>query len=391
MDETKEVVPVARPQWLEQTEAILETLNEGVLIADDSDRVLFVNTVFEEMTGVFRDDIVGQVPGHFYSSPEDYAALQEFRRTTSRKRRTREEFFLPKKNGSRLPVIVNARSIQAPEGRHLRIVTFTDISEQKGAQEELRSANAQLEERHKQLEQDLRLAARIQQSLLPKSLVWGGMRVESYYHPARTIGGDFGLVSPLDELHLDLLVCDVSGHGISSALVANRIYSETITLLHNAAPLGDMLRQLNRLLRHNIGDSGFFLTLAALRVDRNGERMIFAGAGHPPVMVVQPGEEPRLLESRNMILGALPDPVDMGSTLDVELQSKDRIILYTDGLTEVFDSRGEMLGIEGLRKFVRETSVLPLGEMKKSILNRVAAWREGPPTDDISLVLVEVS
>ena len=48
-----------------------------------------------------------------------------------------------------------------------------------------------------------------------------------------------------------------------------------------------------------------------------------------------------------MILGAFPDPVEMGSTLEVELQSKDRIILYTDGITEVFDSRGEMLGVEG--------------------------------------------
>jgi sigma-B regulation protein RsbU (phosphoserine phosphatase) len=391
MDETKHVAEIAQPQWLGQIEGILETLNEAVLIADEEDYVLFVNAVFEEMTGVSRADIIGRDAGQLYYSPEDYAVLQELRHKTFRMGRSREEFFLPTRNSGRLPVIISSRSIQDPEGRHLRIVTFTDISEQKRAQEELRSANRQLEERHRELQQDLLLAARVQQSLLPKSLVWGGMRVESYYHPARTIGGDFGLVSPLDEQHLDLLVCDVSGHGISSALVANRIYSETITQLHNGAPLGDMLRQLNRLLKHDIGGSGFFLTLAALRVDRSGERMVFAGAGHPPVMVVQPGEEPRLLESRNMILGAFPDPVDMGSTLDVELQSKDRIILYTDGITEVFDSRGEMLGVEGLQKFVRETSVLPLGEMKQGILDRVAAWREGPPTDDISLVLVEIS
>jgi len=387
----KHVADITQPLWLGQIEGILETLNEGVLIVDDSHCVLFVNAVFEEMTGIFRDDIVGQEAGRLYASPEDYAALQELRQKTFQTGRSRKEFFLPTRNGGRLPVIVSSRSIQDAEGRHLRITTFTDISEQKRAEEELRSANAQLEERHKELEQDLLLAARVQQSLLPKSMVWGSMRVESYYHPARAIGGDFGLVSPLDEQHLDLLVCDVSGHGISSALVANRIYSETITQLHNRAPLGDMLRQLNRLLRHDIGGSGFFLTLAALRVDCNGRHMVFAGAGHPPVMVVQPAAEPRLLESRNMILGAFPDPVEMGSTLDVELQSKDRIILYTDGITEVFDSRGEMLGVEGLQKFVRETSILPLAEMKQGILDRVAAWREGPPTDDISLVLVEIS
>ena len=391
MDETKHVADTAQSQWLGQIEGILETLNEGVLITDDGEHVLFVNTVFEEMTGVSRADIIGRDAAQLYYSAEDFAVLQELRQKTFRMGRGRGEFFLPTRNGGRLPVIVSARSIQDPEGRHLRIVTFTDISEQKHTEEELCSANAQLEERRKELEQDLVVAACVQRSLLPKSLVWGGMRVESYYHPARTIGGDFGLVSPLDKQHLDLLVCDVSGHGISSALVANRIYSETITQLHNAAPLGDMLLQLNRLLRHEIGSSGFFLTLAALRVDRDGKCMVFAGAGHPPVMIAQPGEEPRLLESRNMILGAFPDPVDMGSTLKVELQSKDRIILYTDGITEAFDSRGEMLGIDGLQKVVRETSVLPLAKMKDAILNRVANWRDGPPTDDISLVLVEIS
>ena len=107
-----------------------------------------------------------------------------------------------------------------------------------------------------------------------------------------------------------MLVCDVSGHGIGSALVANRIYSETMTQLRNGAPLGDMLRQLNRFVMQNIGSSVFFFTVAAARIDRGGRRMIFAGAGHPPAMIVQPGEEPRLLESRSMVLGALPDAVD---------------------------------------------------------------------------------
>jgi serine phosphatase RsbU (regulator of sigma subunit) len=65
-------------------------------------------------------------------------------------------------------------------------------------------------------------------------------------------------------------------------------------------------------------------------------------------------------------------------------------VLYTDGITDVFDSRGEMLGVEGVQKFVREASLLPFGEMKQGILDRVADWREGPATDDVSLVLMEV-
>jgi serine phosphatase RsbU (regulator of sigma subunit) len=163
-----------------------------------------------------------------------------------------------------------------------------------------------------------------------------------------------------------------------------------MTQLQNGVPLGDMLRGLNSFVMRNIGSSVFFFTLAAARVDRSGRRMTFAGAGHPPVMIVQPGEEPRLLESRSMVLGALPNAVAEEATLDVDLGAGDRIVLYTDGITDVFDSHGEMLGVEGVQKFVRETALLPFREMKQGILDRVAAWREGPPSDDMSLVLVEV-
>jgi phosphoserine phosphatase RsbU/P len=379
----------AKPEWLEQMEVILETLNEGVLISDDCDHVVFVNSVFEEMTGISRADILGRDPAELYS-PEDHLVLQELRRKTRQMGRSTNEFYLPTRAGGRLPIVASARSIEDPDGRSFTIVSLIDISEQKAAEQGLRTANAQLEKRQKEIEEDLVLAARVQQSLAPDSLVWGGIRVETFYHPVRTIGGDFGLVSPLDEDHLNIMVCDVSGHGIASALIANRIYSETMAQLNAGAPLGDMLRQLNHLVMQNIGTSLFFFTLSIARVDRNGKRMVFAGAGHPPAMLVRPGAEPRLLESRSTVLGTLPDAVDAESAVEVQLDAGDRIVLYTDGITDVFDSKGRMLGVAGVQRFVRETAMLPLDEMKNAILDRVAEWREGPPTDDISLILVEV-
>lgn len=380
----------AKPEWLEQMEDIFETLNEGLLISDDCGHVLFVNSVFEEMTGISRADIVGRDAGKLYYSPEDYRVLQELREKTHQTGRSRNEFHLPTKSGERLPIIASSRSIEDPDGRVFAIVTLTDISDQKAAERELRTANTQLEARQTEIEQDLALAARVQQSLAPQSMQWGGINIETFYHPARTIGGDFGLVSSVDEDHLNILVCDVSGHGISSALIANRIYTETIGQLNNCAPLGEMLRQLNHFVIRSIGNSQFFFTLSVARVDRRGRHMVFAGAGHPPAMVVQPGEEPRLLESRSTVLGTLQDAVGAEATLDVALNKGDRIILYTDGITDVFNSQGQMLGVAGVKKFVRETALLPFSEMKQGILDRVAEWREGPPTDDISMVLVEV-
>jgi phosphoserine phosphatase RsbU/P len=378
------------PQSLQQMEPILETLNDGVVIAGDSDQILFVNTVFEEMTGFPRSQIIGRDARQLYHRAEELAFAQALGQKSRELGRAREEFFLPTKDGGRLPVVVSIRAVCGPDGRHLSIVTLTDISEQKRTEERLRTAIATLERQQRELEQDLVVAARVQQSLAPEPFIWRGLRVDTFYQPAHMIGGDFGFVRPWKEEHLNLLVCDVSGHGISAALVANRIYLETVTLLGDRAPLADVLRRLNSLVIQNIGTPGFFFTLAAARIDRSGRTMEFAGAGHPPAMIVQPGAEPRLLRSRSTILGTLPDAVDADATLCKQLESGDRIVLYTDGLTDAFNSRGEMLKVEGLQSIVRETALLPFGEMKRGILNRVAEWRDGPPLDDVSLVLVEV-
>jgi PAS domain S-box-containing protein len=379
-----------RPGWLEQIEGLLESLNEGVIITDDCHRIQFVNPCLEEMIGKTSAELVGQLSSRFYT-PEEFAFILKQVDVTAATGRNRFEFVLPLNDGGRLPVIVSSRTLEDPDGREFAILTFTDISDLKSAEAQLRDANAKLEERQREIDEDLALAARVQQSLAPKSIVWGGLRVDTYYHPVRTIGGDFGLVSPLDGNHLNLLVCDVSGHGIGSALVANRIYAETAAQLQNGVPLGEMLWQLNRFVMQSIGGSVFFFTVAAARIERDGRRMVFAGAGHPPGMIVAPGKEPRLLESRSMVLGALPEAVEGEATLDVELEAGDRVVLYTDGITDVFNSQGDMLGVSGVQKFVRETSLLPFKEMKKGLLDRVAEWREGPPADDVSIVLVEVT
>jgi PAS domain S-box-containing protein len=384
----RDSIEMEKPEWLTQMETVLEVLNEGVIISDDRRQILFANSRFVEMTGIPLQDLFQFDRSRFYSSQE-WDLLTQQMDITLRDGHNRYAFVLPQKGGGRLPVIVSSRTFQN-FGSRFKIVTFTDISQQVRAEEELRSANEKLQNRHMEIEEDLRLAARVQQSLVPRSLVWDTMSVDAFYHPVHSIGGDFALVNSQDHEHLSLLVCDVSGHGIGSALVANRIYCETTSHLRSGMPFLDMFGELNRFLIEEIGASGLFVTVAAARIDAHRRSMVFAGAGHPPAMLARRGQRPLLLESRSMILGALPDAVDVTTSLEVQLQPDDRVLLYTDGITEVFNSRGEMLGIEGVQEIVRQTSSLPAHEMKQGILDGVAAWREGPPTDDVSLMLVHV-
>jgi PAS domain S-box-containing protein len=384
----KHAIETEKREWLAQMETVLEVLNEGVIIANDSHRILFANSRFVEMTGIARQDLLEFDPSRFFSS-EEIDFLKQQVDVAFRAGHNRYAFVLPRKGGGRLPVIISSRTFQN-SGFRFGIVTFTDISEQVRAEEELRSVNAKLQSRQTEIEEDLRLAARVQNSLTPRSLVWETLSVDSFYHPVHSIGGDFALVHPMDHQHLSLLVCDVSGHGIGAALVANRIYSETTTHLRSGMPFVDMFKELNRFLIEDIAGSGMFVTLAAARIDAVRRSLVFAGAGHPPAMLARPGQLPLLLESRSMILGALPQAVDPRTDLEVPLQADDRIVLYTDGIMEVFNSRGEMLGIPGVQQIVREASSLPAERMKQAILDGVAAWRSGPPTDDVSLMVVHV-
>jgi sigma-B regulation protein RsbU (phosphoserine phosphatase) len=379
---------VERPEWLAQMEGLLEALNEGVLIVDDCNQMVFANEPFLQMAGFPREEILGRTPADFYSG-EDLAFLSQQIARGEELGENRFEFYVLRPGGEHVPVIISSRVIEDPDGRRFAVVTFTDITEQKRAEQQLRQANVQLEKRQNEIEAELELASRVQQSLAPQALRWGRVAVETYYMPVRTIGGDFGVVTPHGDTQLSLVVCDVSGHGISSALLANRIYSETLSLLERRTELAELLRRLNHFVLQQIRMSGFCFTVAMARLAEGGRRVTFAAAGHPPAIWISSAGECRLLETRSALLGCLEEAVVSEPAQEIELSPGDRLVLYSDGLTDVFDQRGEMLGVEGLQEVVRRAARHPIAEMKQSILDQVGAWRHGPVTDDVSLVLVE--
>jgi PAS domain S-box-containing protein len=379
----------AQQLWLKQVGRVLETLNQGVIINDERKQIVFANSMFLEMIKMSADDLLGQSIVDLYP-PEDVTPLLEFIARRETQGRALYEFYIPQADGARLPVAVTSRQVLGSDGQAFGIVTATDISAIKQTEARLREANGQLEQRYREIEEELLLAASVQQSLAPSSLTWGGASVETFYQPARTIGGDFGLIAPRQD-GLTLLVCDVSGHGISSALVANRIYTEAISQMESGAGLTAMMQHLNRFVMRSLGGPVFFFTLMAARLNRDLRTIELAGAGHPPAMIVSRNQKPRLLESRSAILGLLEDAVDGETTLKVPIRPGDRLIIYTDGFTESFNSQQEMLGVEGLQKIVCDTAGLPLLMMKQEIIARVATWRSGPAVDDMSLVVLEIA
>jgi len=379
--------PTASKEWIDEIGGILETLNQGVLINDDCNKIVFANQILLRMLNRPPHEVLGGMVTDLYS-PEDAETLKEKIDQRRMDGQAQFEFYVPQAGGGRMPVLVTSRQIEDFDGDLYAVITATDISEQKRSENALREANLLLERRQREIEEDLQLAAKVQQSLAPKSIYWGKAGVETYYQPARTIGGDFGLVMPAaDALHI--LVGDVSGHGIGSALVANRIYTETMAQIRCGVDLPDLLRHLNRFVMQSLDSDSFFLTVGAARLDRDARMLELTSAGHPPAMVIHPGEKPQLVESRSAVLGLLPDAVDVEASTKIQLEPGDRVVIYSDGFTECFNPHRDMLGVEGLSEIVRGTSKLSLAEMRDEIVDGVAVWRNGPADDDMSLVLVE--
>jgi len=381
-------VNIKTPDWLRQMENILEELNEGVVIVDDQLRVVFANEALIRMGQYERGEIEGRTPEAIFPAT-DIPYIMRQHESGHRYGRSRSEFYLPRKNGEKIPAIFSGRMIQGPDGQEYVLLIVTDISAQKRVEDQLRESNAQLEKRQVEIEEELSLAARVQESLAPQSMVWNGVSVETYYSPAQTIGGDFGVVFPHSDEAITILMCDVSGHGIGSALVANRIYSETLHELQSNTKPGTLVLHLHDFVQHHIGSDGFYFTMAAARFARGGCHMTFAAAGHPPTMLVSKGGL-RLLDSQNGILGWLSETAPSESVNEIDLAPGDRLVFYTDGLVEVFNRLDDMLGVEGLAALVLQSAERPLGEMKQAILDGVTAWRHGPLADDVSLVIVEV-
>ena len=234
----------AQQLWLEQIGSVLETLNEGVIINDEGKQIVFANSKFLEMIKMRASDLLGHSIVNLYP-PEDVPRLLEFITQRETHGRALYDFYIPQADGGRLPVAVTSRQVLRADGQPFGIVTATDIRALKQTEARLLEANAQLEQRYREIEEELLLAARVQQSLAPSSLTWGSVSVDTFYQAARTIGGDFGLVAPRAD-ELTVLVCDVSGHGISSALIANRIYTEVISQMELGVGLTVMMQHLNR-------------------------------------------------------------------------------------------------------------------------------------------------
>ena len=202
------------------------------------------------------------------------------------------------------------------------------------------------------IEQELRVARRIQQASLPKEVpTLEDWEITPHYQPAREVGGDFYDFLALPNRHLGLVVGDATGKGVPAALVMAAARSMLRALAQSSDSPGEVLVRVNDVLCPDI-PSGMFVTCFYGILDPESGRLSYANAGHNLPCSRRHDGQADELRARGMPLGIMPrmDYEEKETTLETGVST----LFYSDGLVEAHDSRGEMFGFPRLRALVAE-------------------------------------
>ena len=241
------------------------------------------------------------------------------------------------------------------------------------------------------MRRQLALAAKMHQSLLPQPVHHERILVDVGYLPVEEVGGDYCQVRFADPGTCYITMSDVTGHGIGPALLAARVSSEVRHgILYGREPR-DILRWLNRFIYENFGETSLFLTFVAARIDLRTRQVTWSGAGHPhPLLIRRDGPVVEELISQNSMIGVFEDCLGEEPEHTVALEPGDRLLFYTDGLTETADAELNYLGTDGLAEIAVDAMSVDLFETTGHILKRVARYQHGPATDDKTLIVAEL-
>jgi len=245
------------------------------------------------------------------------------------------------------------------------------------------------------LAQEVELARRIQQRLLPRGRhALGDHVVLGFHRPAAEVGGDYYDILTLEDGRAAIAIADVAGKGLGGCLVMSMVSALLRPLRHAhrspSALLVDLERHLIDLLR-----PGEFVTMLYGVIDPVSGRFTYASAGHMPVLVYRASS--RSVErhaAAGIPLGAMRGGVLRGTLEDcaIDLAPGDVLVQYTDGVSEAFDAAREQFGIERIEREVVRHAVCGADAVVQAVTGAVRRWTgDGSPDDDETLLVLERS
>lgn len=381
--------------WLALKDRALDAAAEGITIADARrpDRpLIYANHGFERMTGYLVAEVMDRNCRFLQGPDTDASAVAEIRAALAECRPCVVEILNYRKDGTTFWNRLSITPMRNGAGEVTHFIGVqSDVTARRVAEDGLRRSKGALE-------QTLRMAARVQQALLPPSDVEAGtLRIAHAFHPCDDLAGDGVGIVPLPDHRMGLYVLDVSGHGVGAALlsftlnhllspaVEGALITKTVSETPAVVPPARVAERLNR--QFPMDRSRQYFTFVYGVIDTRSGAFEYVIAGHPSPVFLPLGGQARRVEGAGFPIGMIDQAVFEEERLTLE--PGDRLYCYTDGVIEALNAAEEEYGIDRLMFEMDRSRDLPLRTSLDAIAQSVRDWCGGRLRDDVSLLGVE--
>lgn len=354
----------------------VEQTADSVVITDKQGIIEYVNPAFEVTTGYGRDEALGRSPAILKSGKHDaefYKKLwsrilggQPFRGTIINRKKTGELYW-------------SEQTITPMKDKHGETTHFVSVLKD----------ITELRKRHEQ-EFHIGLAREVQQRFYNVAASVPGFDIAAAAYPADETGGDCLDLISLPDGCLGIVVGDVSGHGIGSALVMAETRAYLRSFMKSASDVGEILTQVNRELVEDL-EGGRSVTLLLARIDPHTRSLVYASAGHVPGFLLDSsGELASVMEATGPPLGFFGDYKFPSSDV-IPLDPGKIVLLLTDGMTESTAPDNLEFGAKRAIEYVRSHQHEPARQIAEGLYQATRAFAaHQPQRDDITLAVLKV-
>ena len=254
--------------------------------------------------------------------------------------------------------------------------------------------NARLYEEEKQLrryENELEMARNIQEGLIPKEVPkTNKLDISSFFNPADEVGGDYFDYLDLGNDKIGIVMADVSGHGTAAALVMTMIKGIVHAITSDFESPEKALAELNSIL-NQIGPKEKFVTMIFLVFDVKNMKLQYSSAGHPPLVLYS--SKSQTCELVEFIWPALGiSSLSQYKQKQMTLSPGDLILVYTDGVTEAFNTQQEMFEETRLLEAVQETAKQPSAKTIEHVKKKLQEFiKDASQSDDVAMIAIKAT
>jgi len=238
-------------------------------------------------------------------------------------------------------------------------------------------------------EEELREAREIQNSLLPRTLPRiPGYEMAATTQPLRFVGGDYYNVVRIDERHTAFCIADVSGKGLTAALLMSSLQAALRPLIGQKLPPAELCHRLNRILC-DVTPVGKFISFFYGVLDSVENRLTYCNAGHNPPLLVRADGTTTELQAQCAVLGQFPQWIYQQSEL--RMRGRDQLMVFTDGLVEACNEAQTPFGEQTLIDIARENSGSSASELLGLLMTTAKQHCDQRFQDDASLIVLKAS